>query len=176
MDNSVVLVDQNDRPIATMDKIEAHQFGFLHRAFSVFIFNSKGEMLIHQRALSKYHCGGLWTNACCSHPRLNESTVVGAKRRLHEELGFTCNIRKVFDFVYKSEVGEGLVEHEFDHVFIGNYNGPVDANPNEIKAWKFANVEALKSDLKLHPDTYTPWFKIAFPLVVEHLEIKRNAA
>src|SRR4030095_7998604 len=124
----VILVDQEDRPSGTAEKMEAHRKGLLHRAFSVFIFNSKGEMLLQQRALSKYHSGGLWTNACCSHPAPGEKTKDGAIRRLNEELGFETPVEKVFDFVYKAEFDNGLTEHEFDHVFAGEYEGQLNVN------------------------------------------------
>ena len=122
----VILVDVNDRQIGIMEKMKAHQQGSLHRAFSVFIFNKKGEMLLQQRALNKYHSGGLWTNACCSHPLPGEETIAAAKRRLQEELGFEIPVEKVFDFVYKADFDNGLTEHEFDHVYVGEFEGKID--------------------------------------------------
>ena len=173
---SVVLVDKEDRTLASLDKMEAHQLGLLHRAFSVFIFDRKGNMLIHQRALSKYHCGGLWTNACCSHPYINELPEVAAQRRLQEELGFTCEVTKVFDFVYKATFDNGFTEHEFDHVFVGTYEGAIETDKNEVAQWKYVSIDWLMNDLALHTNIYTPWFKIALPMVLECIKKKKLAA
>ncbi len=158
----VILVDENDQAIGTMEKMEAHEKALLHRAFSVFIFNSKNEMLIHQRAFSKYHSGGLWTNACCSHPRENETAEQAAHRRLEEEMGFDCDINHQFSFVYKAELDQGLTEHEFDHVFTGIYENEIKPNPEEVAAFKYISISDLKKDLNAHPERYTEWFKIAF--------------
>jgi isopentenyl-diphosphate Delta-isomerase len=158
----VILVDENDQAIGTMEKMEAHEKALLHRAFSVFIFNSKNEMLIHQRAFSKYHSGGLWTNACCSHPRENETAEQAAHRRLEEEMGFDCEINHQFSFVYKAELDQGLTEHEFDHVFTGIYESEIKPNPEEVAAFKYISISDLKKDLSAHPEQYTEWFKIAF--------------
>src|SRR5437868_2002286 len=128
----VILVNKRDEPTGSMEKLAAHQQGLLHRAFSIFIFNDNGELLLQQRAIDKYHSGGLWTNTCCSHPQPGEETIVAAQRRLKEEMGFTTSIKKVFDFVYKAEFGNGLIEHEFDHVFAGNYNGEIEYNKDEV--------------------------------------------
>jgi isopentenyl-diphosphate Delta-isomerase len=158
----VILVNENDQAIGTMEKMEAHEKALLHRAFSVFIFNSKNEMLIHQRAFSKYHSGGLWTNACCSHPRENETAEQAAHRRLEEEMGFDCDIDHQFSFVYKAELDQGLTEHEFDHVFTGIYESEIKPNPEEVAAFKYISISDLKKDLNAHPERYTEWFKIAF--------------
>jgi isopentenyl-diphosphate Delta-isomerase len=158
----VILVNENDQAIGTMEKMEAHEKALLHRAFSVFIFNSKNEMLIHQRAFSKYHSGGLWTNACCSHPRENETAEQAAHRRLEEEMGFDCDINHQFSFVYKAELDQGLTEHEFDHVFTGIYENEIKPNPEEVAAFKYISISDLKKDLSTHPERYTEWFKIAF--------------
>lgn len=158
----VVLVDKNDNPLGTMEKMQAHKMGVLHRAFSVFIYNSKGEMMIHRRALSKYHSPCLWTNACCSHPRINETVEEAAHRRLMEEMGFDCELKEELSFLYKADVGDGLIEHEFDHVFIGEFNGKPEINPDEVAEWKFVNPEVLKEEIKNHPAKFTEWFKIAF--------------
>ena len=163
----VVLVDKNDNPLGTMGKMQAHKSGALHRAFSIFIFNSKGEMMIHQRAFSKYHSPGLWTNACCSHPRINETTEEAAHRRLKEEMGFDCNLKEEFSFLYKADVGDGLIEHEFDHVFFGEFNGKPEINPAEVEEWKFVNHEILKEEIKNNPEEFTEWFKIAFEEIYE---------
>lgn len=161
----VILVNGHDEPVGVMEKMEAHRKGLLHRAFSVFIFNSKGEMLLQQRAAEKYHSGGLWTNACCSHPFPGENTDQAASRRLREEMGFTTPITKIFDFTYRSEFQNGLIEHEFDHVYAGTYEGPFHPDRSEVKDFCFKSLEAIEDSLKSHPDKYTSWFHIAFPRV-----------
>lgn len=162
----VILVDENDQVLGTMEKIKAHREGLLHRAFSVLIFNDKNEMLIHKRASDKYHCGGLWTNACCSHPRLNEETIDAAKRRLTEEMGFTCDLKHVNSFIYKVDFSNGLTEHEFDHLYIGKYNASFEPNSEEVEDWKFVSVDQIKKDIEKQPDLYTFWFK---NIITEHL-------
>jgi isopentenyl-diphosphate delta-isomerase len=161
----VILVNSTDEEIGVMEKMEAHQKGLLHRAFSVFIFNSKGEMLLQQRAINKYHSGGLWTNACCSHPQPGEETQTAAVRRLEEEMGFETGIEKIFDFVYKTEFDNGLTEHEFDHVFAGHYEGPVVFNKEEVKDVCYKNLEDIRHSLETHPQKYTAWFHLAFPTI-----------
>ncbi len=168
--NSVVLVDENDKSIASLGKMEAHELGLLHRAFSVFIFNSQGKMLIHQRAKSKYHCGGLWTNACCSHPYLFEDLENAAKRRLQEELGFSCEVTKAFSFIYKAELDNGLTEHEFDHVFIANYEGNITPNQEEVEDYKYVDCDYLAFEMEHFSEKYTPWFRIALPKVLESIK------
>lgn len=163
----VILVDENDQVLGTMEKIQAHREGLLHRAFSVLIFNDQGKMLIHKRASDKYHCGGLWTNACCSHPRLNEETIDAAKRRLIEEMGFTCDLKYVDSFIYKVDFENGLTEHEYDHMFIGKYNDPFQPNPEEVEDWKFLSINEIKKDIEKQPDLYTFWFK---NIIKEHLD------
>lgn len=165
----VILVDEADTAVGTMEKMEAHRKALLHRAFSVFIFNSKGEMLLQQRAAEKYHSAGLWTNACCSHPRPGEETHAAAVRRLKEELGFTTHLEKVFDFTYRSEYDNGLTEFEFDHVFIGMYDGVVYPNAAEVSDYSFRSPGAIRADLELHPQQFTTWFHLAFPLVTEKM-------
>lgn len=161
----VILVDEHDVQVGTMEKMEAHRKAVLHRAFSVFIFNHKGEMLLQQRALTKYHSGGLWTNACCSHPRPGEATIKAAERRLEEELGFTTPLHKIFDFTYHAPFDNGLTEHEFDHVFIGNYDSEIIPDASEVKAYCFKTLEEIDRDLQLQPQHYTAWFHLAFPKV-----------
>jgi len=161
----VILVDEQDNPVGRAEKMEAHVSGTLHRAFSVFIFNSKGEMLLQQRAISKYHSGGLWTNACCSHPSPGEETVSAAQRRLQEELGFVVPVTKVFDFLYKAAFDNGLIEHEFDHVLIGTYDGGINFAPEEVMATAYKKMDDIKHELLLHPDNYTAWFHLAFPKI-----------
>jgi len=163
----VILVDESDTPLGTMEKMEAHEKGVLHRAFSVFIFNSNGEMLLQQRAFSKYHSGGLWTNTCCSHPREREITIEAAHRRLQEEMGFDCEIEKAFDFIYKKELDKGLIEHEFDHVFIGEYEGEVKLNFDEVNACVYKPVQEVLSEVLLFPKKYTEWFKICLNEVIK---------
>jgi isopentenyl-diphosphate delta-isomerase len=167
MKEEVILVNEDDDVTGTMEKMEAHRKGSLHRAFSVFIFNSRGEMLLQQRALSKYHSPGLWTNACCSHPKPNEETKVAAQRRLKEELGFETTVTKVFDFVYKAEFDNGLTEHEFDHVFTGEYNGELKIDPEEVKDYCYKQLSDVKNSLLSHPAKYTAWFHLAFPKIEE---------
>ena len=161
----VTLVDEHDRESGLMEKMEAHEKALLHRAFSVFIFNERGEMLLQQRALSKYHSGGLWTNACCSHPRPYETTTTAAKRRLKEEMGFVTDIHKVFDFTYQASFDNGLTEYEFDHVFVGMYNGVIHANENEVAAYEYKSMQEIEKELLSKNDHYTAWFHIAFPKV-----------
>ena len=163
----VILVDENDTELGVMDKMETHEKALLHRAFSVFIFNGKGEMLLQQRALTKYHSGGLWTNACCSHPRPNETTIAAAERRLFEELGFTTSLKKIFDFTYKATFDNGLTEHEFDHVFLGMYEGEIKINEYEVKEVAYKNMSEIKKLLEKKPDQFTAWFHLAFPKVYD---------
>jgi isopentenyl-diphosphate delta-isomerase len=162
----VILVDENDRPLGTMEKMEAHREARLHRAFSVFIFNRKGEMLLQQRASHKYHSAGLWTNACCSHPRPGEDTKEAATRRLQEELGFTTSLEKSFDFTYRSEFENGLTEFEFDHVFIGIYDQAIHPNRDEVSDYCFKTPDEIRAGLESYPGRYSSWFQLAFPLVL----------
>lgn len=163
----VILVDGNDEPIGKMEKMEAHYQAALHRAFSVFLFNEKGEMLLQQRAKQKYHSGGLWTNACCSHPRPGEETQAAASRRLQEEMGITTPLQKIFDFTYKAEFDNGLTEHEFDHVFTGSHSGAIKPNKEEVQDYCFKTMHEIEASLSSHPHKYTAWFHIAFPKVLE---------
>lgn len=164
----VILVDERDKQVETMEKMLAHERGMLHRAFSVFIFDSDGRMLLQQRSLEKYHNGGIWSNACCSHPLPGEETMAAAERRLQEEMGFTVPLKKAFDFIYKVEFDNGLFEHEFDHVFIGFYDGEITIEPTEVSAYKFRYMQEIKILLKNEPEIFTKWFHIAFPKVEEH--------
>jgi isopentenyl-diphosphate delta-isomerase len=161
----VILVDEADSVIGVIGKMEAHEKALLHRAFSVFIFNDDGEMLLQQRALTKYHSGGLWTNACCSHPRPNEETLLAAQRRLKEEIGIETDIHKVFEFTYKAVFDNGLSEHEFDHVFVGTYNGIITINENEVSDVEYKSMKKIEAELQLLNNPYTAWFHIAFPKV-----------
>jgi len=157
----VILVDEQDNEIGSMEKIEAHEKALLHRAFSIFIFNEEGEMMLQQRALSKYHSPGLWTNTCCSHPRPGESLEEATGRRIVEEMGFSCKMKEVFDFIYKAPFDDGLTEHELDHVFVGMYNEDPEINAEEVAGWMWNDVDELLSEVKENPENYTVWFKIA---------------
>lgn len=169
MIEDVVLVDVDDNPLGTMDKLEAHQKGALHRAFSVFIFNDKKELLLQQRSFEKYHSGGLWTNTCCSHPQESENVQEACQRRLIEEMGFTTDLDFVTTFIYKANLDHDLIEHELDHVYIGNYNDSPKPNSNEVCNWKYINLSELEQDMDLFPENYTVWFKIIYAKVKNHL-------
>lgn len=164
----VVLVDEQDNAIGTMEKQQAHVEGVLHRAFSIFIFNSENKLLLQKRASSKYHCGGLWTNTCCSHPREKENILDAAKRRLHEEMGMRCEIKPIFSFVYKAEFENGLTEHEFDHVFFGQSNQVPELNLEEVEGYRYIGLEDLQVEIKEDPQKFTPWFLIALERVTEY--------
>jgi len=166
----VILVDENDNQVGIMPKLEAHQKGLLHRAFSVFIFNSKYELLLQKRASSKYHSGGLWTNTCCSHPREGEEILDAAKRRLIEEMGIDTSLRKVHDFIYKAELDNDLTEHEFDHVLYGIYNEDPIINKDEADDFKWIDMDSLNEDIKTNGNNYTIWFKIAFEYFYNYLK------
>ena len=157
----VILVDQDDIAIGAMEKLEAHEKGLLHRAFSVFIFNDAGELLLQQRALSKYHSAGLWTNTCCSHPRPGEDTLLAAKRRLKEEMGIECGLEYKMHFIYKTHFENGLTEHEFDHVFFGTHNKEPNINEEEVENYCWTKPAEIKKQLIDEPEKFTSWFKIA---------------
>ena len=169
MKEFVILVDENDNEIGIEEKMKAHEDAKLHRAFSIFIFNSKGDMLLQQRACGKYHSGCLWTNATCSHPRPGENVAQAAHRRLKEEMGFDTELNKAFDFIYKAEFDHGLTEHEFDHVFIGNYDGSIHLNSDEADDYNWLDLKTLQKDIAENPESYTIWFKIAFERVLKHI-------
>ena len=158
----VILVDENDQQIGLMEKIEAHEKSLLHRAFSVFIFNEKGELMLQQRAASKYHSPLLWTNTCCSHQRDGETNLVAGRRRLQEEMGFVTDITEVFSFIYKAPFDNGLTEHELDHVMVGKYEASPNVNKEEVEAYKWMQLEDVKKDIEDNPSIYTAWFKIIF--------------
>ncbi|MCG9971997.1 isopentenyl-diphosphate Delta-isomerase [Christiangramia crocea] len=161
-EEKVILVNEKDEQIGLMEKIEAHEKALLHRAFSVFVFNKKNELMIQQRAFSKYHSPGLWTNTCCSHQREGESNIEAGKRRLQEEMGFTTDLKDTISFIYKAPFDNGLTEHEYDHILVGNFEGEPNLNPDEVAAWKWVSLEDLKVDMKKNPHIYTEWFKIIF--------------
>lgn len=170
MKKEIILVDKNDKQIGIGEKMQVHKEGLLHRAFSVFIFNNKNELLLQKRAKSKYHCGGLWTNTCCSHPKPNEDTTSAAHARLVEEMGFDCPIKEIFSFMYKAKFNNNLYEHEFDHVFFGNYDKNPIPKKLEVEDWKWIDLNTLKKDLQINPDNYTFWFKECVGKVFSFLE------
>lgn len=165
----VILVNEKDEATGTMEKMEAHLKGVLHRAFSVFIINDAGEMLLQQRAFTKYHSAGLWTNACCSHPYPGESTIAAAERRLMEELGVGCRLQEVFSFTYRTEFDNGLIEHEYDHVLLGNYNGNITPDSTEVNDFRFFPIDTIRQLMKETPLQFTSWFHQAFPLILPYL-------
>lgn len=168
----LILVDEQDNPVGEMEKMETHQKGLLHRAFSVFIFNSNGDMLLQQRSLSKYHSPGLWTNACCSHPYAGEEVLTAAERRLNEEMGFTTKLTKAFDFIYKASFDNGLTEYEFDHVFFGNYEGTIAVNKDEVMNFEYLSIQEIDFIMDNTPEKFTAWFKIAYPRLKETMKLK----
>lgn len=170
----VILVDEQDNETGVMDKMEAHRKGLLHRAFSVFLFNSRGEILLQRRAASKYHSPGLWTNACCSHPMPGESLQDAVERRLREELGIYTPTKRVFDFIYHAQLDYGLTEHELDHVFIGEIEEISAINPEEADAVKFVDFETIEAEIKAHPYRFTVWFRLIFPRIKE-LYLNQNS-
>lgn len=167
----VILVDEHDNEVGTMEKMEAHTSGTLHRALSVFVFNSEGKWLMHRRAVDKYHSGGLWTNACCSHPRQGEATIDAATRRLNEEMGMSCMIHHQFSFVYKASLDKNLIEHELDHVFIGYSDSKPEPNPTEVAEWKYLSSEELEGELQESSSKYTEWFKLIYPRLIKELAV-----
>lgn len=168
-EEQVILVNENNEQIGTMAKMEAHEKAVLHRAFSVFITNDNGEIMLQQRAASKYHSPLLWTNTCCSHQRVGETNIEAGKRRLQEEMGFMAELKELFSFIYKAPFDNGLTEHELDHVMIGSFNAEPNINLDEVEAWKWMSPEAIKEDIASNPQEYTAWFKIIFDKFYEHL-------
>ena len=162
MEEKVILVSEDDQQLGLMGKMEAHKKAVLHRAFSIFVFNKKGELLLQQRALDKYHSPGLWTNTCCSHQRDGESNIEAGHRRIQEEMGFHCELKELFWFVYKAAFDNGLTEHELDHVMIGSYEDDPIINPEEVASFKWMPLEDVKKDMEEQPELYTEWFKIIF--------------
>jgi isopentenyl-diphosphate Delta-isomerase len=163
----VVLVDDRDRQVGVAEKLQAHLDGTLHRAFSIFVVNSQCELMLQKRAKTKYHSGGLWTNTCCSHPRPNEALESACDRRLQEEMGFTCELKEIFSFVYRAELDRGLIEHEYDYVFLGKYDGEPIPNPDEVEDWQWMNIKALQIDIQQNPDRYTYWLRMCLGRFVE---------
>ena len=170
MEEKVILVDKQDNPIGLMPKMEAHEKGVLHRAFSVFILNNAGDLMLQQRALHKYHSPGLWTNTCCSHQRDGESNIAAGQRRLYEEMGFVTPLREITSFIYKAPFDNGLTEHELDHIMIGQYNDEPIINPDEVADWKWMPIDAVRDDINQHPQNYTVWFIIIFEQFYEKIK------
>ncbi len=162
----VILVDEQDNAIGTLEKIEAHREGLLHRAFSILIFNSTGEVLLQKRAKHKYHSGGLWTNTCCSHPLPNETIEEATHRKLIQEMGVDVQTEFVYKFIYQTQLDRNLIEHEYDHVFFGTFDGVPTINKEEVEDWKFVDLKSLRSDIELNPENYTYWFK----LIIDYLD------
>lgn len=169
MNEQVITVNHNDFSTGVVDKMEAHRKGILHRAFSIFIFNSKNELLLQRRAKVKYHSGGLWTNTCCGHPRPGEEISDTAIKRLQEEMGIACTLSFAFSFEYHVTIDNNLSEHEYDHIFTGRCDAEPEMNPNEVDEWKFMSAHAISDDLAKAPEKYTAWFKLCFDKVKEFL-------
>ncbi|MBU5575426.1 MAG: isopentenyl-diphosphate Delta-isomerase [Nitrososphaerota archaeon] len=171
----IILVDENDKEIGFEEKIKAHENGGkLHRAFSIFIFNKKGELLLQLRSVKKHHFGGLWTNTCCSHPRKGEKLEDAVHRRLKEEFGFDTGLKEIFSIIYKAkDEKSGLTEYEYDHVFIGEFTGTPKPNPNEIDDYKWITMNELIKDVNKNPNNYTPWFKIILPKLLNYLNFTK---
>ena len=174
-EEQVILVNELDEQIGLMPKMEAHEKALLHRAFSVFIFNDKNELMLQQRALTKYHSPGLWTNTCCSHQREGESNIEAGTRRLQEEMGFTTSLKDTISFIYKAPFDNGLTEHEFDHILVGHYNNEPNLNKDEAHAYKWVTLEHVKTDLKDKPEQYTAWFKIIFDKFYDYINITNES-
>jgi len=170
IEENVILVNEQDEPIGTMPKLEAHEKAVLHRAFSVFVLNKNNEIMLQQRAHHKYHSPLLWTNTCCSHQRVGETNLEAGNRRLFEEMGFRTELKELFHFIYKAPFDNGLTEHELDHVMIGYCNEEPQINSDEVESWKWMSIENVKFDMIQNPDLYTVWFKIIFDQFYHHLE------
>lgn len=162
VEEQVILVNELDEQVGLMPKMEAHEKALLHRAFSVFVFNEKGALLLQQRAANKYHSPLLWANTCCSHQRDGETSIGAGERRLQEEMGFDCELKEVFSFIYKAPFDNGLTEHELDHVMIGSYDKDPEINKEEVASFKWMTVEEVKKDMEDQPEIYTVWFQIIF--------------
>ena len=167
----VILVDENDNKVGLMPKMEAHEKALLHRAFSVFVFNDDNELMLQRRALNKYHSPGLWTNTCCSHQRDGETNIEAGVRRLQEEMGFSVPLREAMSFIYKAPFDDGLTEHEYDYILLGEFNAVPDINPAEVAEWKWMKLEDVKEDMQTNPDIYTEWFKIIFDQFYNHIAV-----
>jgi isopentenyl-diphosphate delta-isomerase len=160
-DEQVILVDERDRELGADEKLRAHMKGALHRAFSVFIFDGAGRLLLQKRARGKYHSGGLWSNTACGHPRPGEPTAAAARRRLREEMSLDCELREAFEFVYRAELDGALVEHEYDHVFVGTHDAEPAPDPSEVEEWRWVSMGELRRGLSEEPQSYSYWLKVA---------------
>lgn len=173
-EEKVVLVNEQDEAIGIEDKTRAHLLGALHRAFSVFIVNAAGQLLLQKRALTKYHSRGLWSNTCCGHPRPDEAIEKAARRRLNEEMGFDSELSEVFAFVYRANLEDGFIENEYDHVLVGSFDGVPKPDPAEIAEWRWVDMATLSMDLKEHPEIYTYWFRISFERFLRAVSLVRS--
>ncbi|MCS6959078.1 MAG: isopentenyl-diphosphate Delta-isomerase [Pseudanabaenaceae cyanobacterium SKYGB_i_bin29] len=169
MSELLILVDEHDREIGVGEKLAVHRSGQLHRAFSIFVVNPQGELLLQQRAWDKYHSGGLWTNTCCSHPRPGELVLEAAHRRLQEEMGFDCELVELFSFIYYAELDGGLIEHEYDHVLLGKFAGVPQVNPLEVVAWRWIDAKKLEEEIRNYPDRFTYWLRQCYPQFLSYL-------
>ena len=170
MEDHVILVNSDDDEVGIAGKMAAHLSGELHRAVSVFVFDARGRVMLQKRAAAKYHSGGLWSNTCCSHPRPNETAADAARRRLREEMGIDCELEKMFSFVYRASLGNGLIEHEFDHVFFGRYDGCPKLNPDEAEDWTWMEMDKLSADVRERPQAYSFWLAACLHHVVSHID------
>jgi isopentenyl-diphosphate delta-isomerase len=170
-EDQVILIDEADKQIGVANKLEAHQLGKLHRALSVFVFNSRGELLLQKRARAKYHSGGLWSNTCCSHPRPGEDTLAAARRRLKEEMGLECDLKEVHRFTYKATFENGLTEHEYDRVFVGTSDNEPTLNQEEAEDWKWIDPRLLAEEMKAHPGDFTYWFRVSLEDVLKAAQL-----
>jgi len=159
-EEQLILVDENDLPCGTEGKLKTHKKGLLHRAFSIIIYNKDHKILLQKRAAVKYHSAALWANSCCGHPRVDENDIEAAKRRLHEELGFFCDLSKITEVTYNLPLDNGLYEHEYTHIFAGRYDGDVNPNPDEVSEIKWISLESILEDFKIHPESYARWFQL----------------
>jgi isopentenyl-diphosphate delta-isomerase len=169
MPEYVQLVNKKDEEVGIEEKIKTHREGKLHRAFSIFVFNSKGELLLQKRAGTKYHSAGLWSNTCCSHPLPGEPLEKAVHRRLKEEMGFDCKLKEIFSFIYKAKLGNNIFEHEYDHVFLGKFDGEPKPNPEEVSEWRWVSLEKLKKDVEENPEKYTYWFRACLDRIISSL-------
>jgi isopentenyl-diphosphate delta-isomerase len=167
MTELLILVNENDVPVGTGEKLDVHRRGLLHRCFSIFVFDRAGRVLLQKRAASKYHSGGLWTNTCCGHPRVDEPVAVASRRRLREEMGFDSDLAECFSFVYRAELDHGLIEHEYDHVFLGRHDGPLTPNPEEADGYSWEPVATVAAGMRERPEAYTVWSRIALARLLE---------
>ena len=170
LNDHVILVDSDDNEQGTMEKVEAHKKGKLHRAFSIFVLNSKNEILLQKRSEIKYHSAGKWTNTCCSHPRYSETLEGAAHRRLKEEMGFDCELEFKFSFLYKTELDNNLIEHELDHVFIGHYDNKPKINILEASDWRFVSIQKIEKEIEMNPRDFSVWFLLAFVQLKKYIQ------